>query len=141
FALSAPWALNVGPPRHTAAVDPIFDEGMARMANVVNYFEVGTPDPGPTSAFYGGLFGWQIGESGDYRAIDGDKGVVSDTSAMGGGWYAIFYLQVDDVRATIEKASGLGAQVLVPYTDNGPIEFAHLQDPQGNRFGVWRPKG
>jgi uncharacterized protein len=29
----------------------------------------------------------------------------------------------------------------VPLTDNGPLEFAHLQDPQGNRFGVWRPKG
>jgi predicted enzyme related to lactoylglutathione lyase len=28
----------------------------------------------------------------------------------------------------------------VPYVDNGAIEFAHLVDPQGNRFGVWRPK-
>lgn len=43
------------------------------MANVVNYFEIGTPDAGATTAFYGGLFDWQ--------------------------------------------------------------------DPHGNRFGVWRPKG
>jgi uncharacterized protein len=121
--------------------DPISNEGIASMGNVVNYFEVGTPDAGATTAFYGGLFGWQIGASGDYRTIDGDKGGVWDTSAIGGGSYAIFYVQVDDVQAIIEKASGLGAQVVVPYTDNGPIEFAHLQDPQGNRFGVWRPKG
>ena len=111
------------------------------MGNVVNYFEVGTPDAGATTAFYGGLFGWQIAESGNYRAVEGDKGGVWDSSTMGGGAWAIFYVQVDDVQATIEKASGLGATVVVPYTDNGPIEFAHLQDPQGNRFGVWRPKG
>jgi predicted enzyme related to lactoylglutathione lyase len=110
------------------------------MGNVVNYFEIGTPDAGAATAFYGELFGWQIGESGDYRMVDGDKGGVWDTSNMGGGSWAIFYVQVEDVKATIEKASGLGANVVVPFTDNGPIEFAHLQDLRGNRFGVWRPK-
>ncbi|MGH3541633.1 MAG: VOC family protein [Mycobacterium sp.] len=111
------------------------------MGNVVNYFEIGTTDAGATSAFYGGLFGWQIGDSGDYRMIDTALGGVWDSSAMGGGSYAIFYVQVDDVQATITKASELGATVVVPFTDNGPLEFAHLQDPHGNRFGVWRPKG
>ena len=111
------------------------------MGNTVNYFEVGTSDAAATSAFYGGLFGWQIGDSGDYRMVDGDKGGVWDTATMGGGSWAIFYVQVDDVQATIEKASGLGAKVVVPFTDNGPLEFAHLLDPHGNRFGVWRPKG
>jgi hypothetical protein len=60
---------------------------------------------------------------------------------MGGASWAIFYVQVDDVKAAIDKAEGLGAKVVVPFTDNGALEFAHLQDPQGNRFGVWRPKG
>lgn len=59
---------------------------------------------------------------------------------MGGGSWAIFYVQVEDVQATIDKGAELD-QVLVPFTDNGPIQFAHLQDPHGNRFGVWRPKG
>jgi len=34
----------------------------------------------------------------------------------------------------------LGASVAIPFTDNGAIEFAHLLDPLGNRFGIWRPK-
>jgi predicted enzyme related to lactoylglutathione lyase len=111
------------------------------MPNVVNYFEIGTPDTGSTTAFYGDLFGWEIGDtSTGYGMIDGDKGGVWDTAATGGGSWAIFYTQVDDVRATIDKATSLGATVVVPFTDNGPLEFAHLQDPQGNRFGVWRPK-
>jgi uncharacterized protein len=40
----------------------------------------------------------------------------------------------------IDRAVGLGASVAVPFVDNGAIEFAHLTDPSGNRFGVWRPK-
>ena len=111
------------------------------MPNVVNYFEIGTPDAGATTAFFVDLFGWKLDSSGDYRMIDGDKGGVWDTTSVGGGSWAIFYVQVDDVKAAIEKATGLGAEVVVPFTDNGPLEFAHLKDPQGNRFGVWRPKG
>lgn len=112
------------------------------MSNVMNYFEIGTPDATATTAFYGELFGWQISDAaGGYGMVDGDKGGVWDTAQMGGGSWAIFYVQVDDVKAAIDKATGLGATVVVPFTDNGPLDFAHLQDPQGNRFGVWRPKG
>jgi predicted enzyme related to lactoylglutathione lyase len=112
------------------------------MPNVVNYFEIGTPDLGATTAFYGDLFGWSIGESPDgYQMVEGDKGGVWDTTAVGGGSWAIFYVQVDDVRTSIDRATSLGATVVVPFTDNGALEFAHLQDPQGNRLGVWRPKG
>ena len=112
------------------------------MPNVVNYFEIGTPNAGETTAFYGDLFGWQIAEPSDgYGMIDGDKGGLWDTTSVGGGSWAIFYVQVDDVKTVIDKATSLGATVVVPFTDNGALEFAHLQDPQGNRFGVWRPKG
>jgi predicted enzyme related to lactoylglutathione lyase len=112
------------------------------VSNIVNYFEIGTPDADATRSFYGELFDWAIGEpSNGYRMVETDKGGVWDTSSMGGGGWAIFYLQVDDVHAAISKAENLGATIVVPYTDGGPLEFAHLQDPQGNRFGVWRPKG
>jgi uncharacterized protein len=112
------------------------------MSNVVNYFEIGTPDAGATTAFYGDLFGWSIEEpSNGYRNVESGKGGVWDTTAIGGGSWAIFYVQVDDVQSVIDKATGLGATVVVPFTDNGALEFAHLQDPQGNRFGVWRPIG
>jgi uncharacterized protein len=110
------------------------------MGDVVNYFEIGTADAEAATAFYGSLFDWHIAESGGYRAVEGDKGGIWDTSTTGSGSWAIFYVQVDDVQATIGKAAELGAAVVVPFTDNGRIEFAHLQDPQGNRFGVWRPK-
>jgi uncharacterized protein len=113
------------------------------MTSSVNYFEIGSPDPAASKEFYGSLFGWIIGEPSmpaRYSMIDEDRGGLWDTSQMGEGHWAIFYVQVDDVPAAIERAQGLGGTVVVPLVDNGAIEFAHLSDPMGNRFGVWRPK-
>jgi len=58
------------------------------MTNTVNYFEVGSPDPAASKAFYGGLFGWDVGEPSmpaRYSMIDEDRGGLWDTSQMGGG--------------------------------------------------------
>lgn len=112
------------------------------MANKVDYFEIGSPDPEASKAFYQGLFGWQVGQPSPakYSMINQSLGGLWDTSGMGGGHWAIFYVHVDDVKAAVSKAEELGAKVALPFTDNGAIEFAHLTDPHGNRFGVWRPK-
>ncbi|PZS33663.1 MAG: bleomycin resistance protein [Pseudonocardiales bacterium] len=113
------------------------------MTNTMNYFEIGSPEPEAAKAFYGTLFDWEVGEPSmpaRYSMVDESRGGLWDTSQMGGANYAIFYVQVDDVHAAIDRAQELGAAVVVPCIDNGRIEFAHLTDPQGNRFGVWRPK-
>ncbi len=113
------------------------------MTNEVNYFEIGSPDPEASKAFYGRLFGWTVGEPSmpaRYSMIDEDRGGLWDTSELGSTSWAIFYVQVDDVAAALQRAEGLGATVTVPLIDNGAIEFAHLTDPLGNRFGIWRPK-
>ena len=113
------------------------------MANLVDYFEVGSPDPEATKAFYGRLFGWTMEAPtgpAPYGMIEGGKGGLWDTSRVGGQSWAIFYVQVDDVSAAIDQASALGATVALPLIDNGQIEFAHLMDPLGNRFGIWCPQ-
>lgn len=108
----------------------------------VNYFEIGSADPDAARGFYGSLFGWNFSEPSPvgYRMVNGTEGGLWDTASMGAGAWAIFYAQVDDVAAAISQAISLGATVAIPLVDNGRIEFAHLIDPQGNRFGVWRPK-
>lgn len=110
----------------------------------INYFEIGSPDPAASRAFYAGLFEWEIDESpqGDqpYRMVDGSNGGLWDTSTMGREDWAIFYVHVDDVTAALERAVALGASVAILLVDNGQIYFAHLLDLQGNRFGIWQPK-
>lgn len=111
------------------------------MPGIVNYFEIGTGDPEAAQRFYGGLFEWNFGDPSPvgYRMVNGDRGGLWDTAALGGSSWAIFYVMVEDVTATVAQAEALGATVVLPVTDNGAIQFAHLADPEGNRFGVWKP--
>jgi uncharacterized protein len=115
----------------------------ATVTNPVNYFEIGSPDPEVAAAFYSGLFGWTVeppSGPAPYSMVAGGAGGLWDTSASGGQSWAIFYVQVDDVQASIAEAERLGADVVHPFTDNGGIEFAHIIDPAGNRLGIWKPK-
>jgi predicted enzyme related to lactoylglutathione lyase len=109
----------------------------------IDYFEIGSPDPDASKAFYGSLFDWEIEHPtgpAQYRMVDGARAGLWDTSDMGAANWAIFYVHVADIQAAFDQAQRLGATVAIPVTDNGQIEFAHLRDPLGNRFGIWRPK-
>lgn len=112
------------------------------MDNPVNYFEIASPNPAIAQTFYGELFNWDIKapEAGGYSPINGSGGGLWDTSAMGNPHWAIFYVQVENVATSLEAAVALGATVVMPLVDNGTIEFAHLLDTEGNRFGIWHPK-
>ena len=113
------------------------------VTNQIDYFEIGSPDPDTSRAFYGTLFGWEIEDPtgpAPYHMVDQARGGLWDTSDAGGANWAIFYVHVEDVQAALDEALRLGATIAVPFTDNGQIEFAHVLDPHGNRFGIWRPK-
>lgn len=111
------------------------------MAAAVNYFEIGSPDPNAARRFYGSLFEWNFSEPHrGYELINTGQGGLFDTSSIGGGQWAIFYVQVDDVEEAVRRAESLGATVALPLVDGDALQFAHLVDPQGNRFAVWRPK-
>jgi len=92
------------------------------MTNDMNYFEIGTADPASSKAFYGALFNWEIGEPSmpaRYSMINENRGGLWDTSEMGAGNWAIFYVQVEDVHAAIDRAQQLGATVVVPPRQRG----------------------
>ena len=117
------------------------------MGQPVVHWEIGAREGSKLHEFYRTLFDWKIQvdpqlhygmvETGGSGGINGGISTLPAEAEP----YVTFYVQVDDVKSAVAKAEGLGAKVVVPFTDNGPLEFAHLQDPQGNRFGVWRPKG
>ena len=95
--------------------------------------------------FYGALFSWQIiqemdmGEAGTYaiyglgeRALGGMFNRPQELPQA--SW--LYYLEVADVPATIERATELGATLL-----QGPIEvpggtIAQMLDPQGAAFAL-----
>ena len=119
----------------TTTIEPV------NLSGAVTWFEVGTADPEGARRFYGDLFGWTFEMQGPYSLVStGEghalRGGIAETPAP----YAIPYVQVADVSATVAAAERLGGTVLVATTElPGGIVIAHLLDPGGAHIGVWTP--
>jgi uncharacterized protein len=119
-------------------------------SNSIGWFEIGTDDPAAAERFYGDVFGWtltrddskstdpayQIFTTGDPQGLHGGlfatKGKVPN--------YAIFTVLVEDVEAACLRAEKAGGQVLrAPEVNPAGVAFAHLLDPAGNHFSVFKP--
>jgi predicted enzyme related to lactoylglutathione lyase len=113
----------------------------------VSWFEIGSDKPEEVKKFYSELFGWQFRLNSDLEGVDYHAAFTPGAAGPGGGIfdhagrfedYAIFYVLVEDIPATIEKANGLGAEVTMEQvTDASGISFARLRDANGNHFGVY----
>jgi predicted enzyme related to lactoylglutathione lyase len=110
----------------------------------VVHFEIGCQDRARTETFYRRLFDWQIKGAGPAALIEtsGTGGIGGHISSLGHEphHFTIFYVEVDDVSAYLDRAGELGARTLV-----GPIEiptgtFAWIADPEGNTVGLWKAK-
>lgn len=110
--------------------------------NAVEWFEVATDKPEEARRFYGELFGWTYAGEDRYTEVTtpaGPTGGIFDSRGEFPG-YAIFYVTVEDVAATLAKAESLGAKTLVPVTTTPDgLVFAQLQDSTGNHFGIFTP--
>jgi uncharacterized protein len=114
------------------------------MGNAVVHFEIGAADDRPLVAFYGELFSWGLqGFSGggytivDTRGGDGINGGIGK-SQTGEPWSA-FYVEADDLQATLDGASSLGGATVLPVTDfGGAVTIAMFSDPDGLLVGLVR---
>ncbi|POM22756.1 Glyoxalase-like domain protein [Actinomadura rubteroloni] len=116
--------------------------------NSVAWFEIGTDRPAEVRKFFGELFDWTfaIGPEGEmsYQEItapgaDAPSGGIFPNGGASPD-YAVFYVVVQDVAATVARAQELGGKVIVPRTEAGNgLVFAHLADSAGHHFGVFTP--
>jgi uncharacterized protein len=114
------------------------------MPHAVVHFEVGAADGVPLAAFYRELFGWglQSMPGGGYTLIDtrGGGGINGGIgkSRSGEQWSA-FYVETDDLQATLDKAASLGGATVLPLTDvGGGLAIAMFSDPDGLLVGLVR---
>ena len=114
------------------------------MGKPVVHFEIGCRDKGKTEAFYSKLFDWQMEAAGPASMIDtgAGAGINGHMTALGHEpfHYTIFYVQVEDVQAALNKATELGGKTLVPPIDIPTGSFAWFADPEGNTVGLCKPK-
>ncbi len=110
----------------------------------VTHFEINAKDTRAQQKFYGDLFGWHIdtNQPGGYGLIDthsagaGINGGIA--AAQGGRSFVTFYVETEDLEATLARATQLGGSVIVPPMSMGPVTFALFSDPEGNVVGLAR---
>ena len=114
------------------------------MSQPVVHFEIGCRDIAKTSNFFSTLFGWNMQAMGPAAMINtgANSGIQGHITALGHEPhnYTIFYVQVDDVQAYLDKAGSLGGKTLVPPVEIPTGTFAWFSDPEGNTIGLWKPK-
>jgi predicted enzyme related to lactoylglutathione lyase len=111
------------------------------MAHPVVHFEIGGPDASALQQYYTELFGWSIDANnpmnyGMVSAIEpGIGGGVGPTPD--GSPHVTFYVETDDLQATLDKVEKLGGKTVMPPMDvpDGPA-IAQFADPQGNVIGL-----
>ena len=119
------------------------------MANPVVYFEIGGRNAEGLTEFYGELFGWDINEMGAASAAampywfiqneeGGIPGGIIKTNEQMPPNYVMFYVQAEDLQATLDKAESLGGKAVVPPTDipGGMGQIAVFMDQENNVIGL-----
>ncbi len=114
------------------------------MPNPVVHFEIGGTNTEASAEFYGSLFGWSTRQVGPALMINtgSPEGIQGHFTALGHEphHYTIFYVQVEDINASLQKAEQLGGKVVVPKVDVPNYgSFAWFSDPDGNTVGLWKP--
>jgi uncharacterized protein len=113
------------------------------MGRPVVHFEIGCRDRAATGDFYSKLFGWQITPAGPASDIQtgSPQGIAGHLTSLGHEptHYTMFYVDVEDVQAALDKAAELGGKTLVGPITIPPGTFAWFADPDGNTIGLLKP--
>jgi len=113
------------------------------MANPVVHFEVVGKDAEALRKFYSEAFGWKLQdvmEGAYYMVGPGAEGAIAGgigAAPDGGTGHVMFYVQVDDPAAELEKINSLGGSTVSEPMDvpDGPT-IAHFADPEGHVVGL-----
>jgi uncharacterized protein len=116
------------------------------MPNAFAHIELSTDDLKKAEKFYLSVFAWKL------RPIPAMNYTIIDVgTGTGGGMQTkqmpqapnawLPYVQVDDVKKTIAKATKAGATAVLPYQDIGDMgSIGIFLDPTGAAIGVWAMK-
>ncbi|HEX3742277.1 MAG TPA: VOC family protein [Bryobacteraceae bacterium] len=110
------------------------------MGQPVVHFEIGCKDRAKTQEFFAELFGWNIQGAGPAATIDtgSEKGIAGHITSLGHEpeHYTIFYVEVEDLHASLAKATALGGKTVVPPVKIPTGTFAWFSDLDGNTIGL-----
>ncbi len=108
----------------------------------VVHAEIRSSDPDATRSFFGELFGWTYPTEGAYPGYTFvDTGVpdalyTAISPLQGDADVVTFFIGVDDMAASIDKATSLGGKVVQEPVEVPGVTFALISDPLGHVVGL-----
>ena len=111
--------------------------------NPVAWFEITGPDAKRLQDYYGALFGWSMEVMDGYGVVapaeHGIGGGIGRSQDEGSGMVT-FYVEVDDVAASLARAKALGGTEIAPPTQvpGMDLTIAFFADPDGHVVGLSR---
>jgi hypothetical protein len=112
------------------------------MGNPVVRFEIGAADPQPLVNFYGELFGWDLQVISEAYTLVDTRGGAGVNGGIGrsdtGEPWATFYVEVENLQASLDRAEALGGRTVVPVIELPGMAFAMFGDPDGLLVGLTR---
>ena len=118
------------------------------MGNPVVHLEIIGKDPTKLRKFYAELFSWKFGEQmgpemGHYSLVAPDSsGIgVGVGAEMEGTNRTTAYVEVPDLRVTLDQAAAMGGKILMePMEIPGAVTMAMFADPEGNVVGLTKAR-
>jgi len=113
------------------------------MGAPVVHFEILGKNGNKQQDFYSQLFDWEIDANNpiNYGIIkaqrEGSIGGGIASTQDGSSGHATFYVEVDDLQATLDQAENMGGKTVVPVTHIPKmVTFAMFTDPEGHLVGL-----
>ena len=111
------------------------------MAHPVIHAEIRSQDPNATRAFFTELFGWTYSDGAfpGYTFVDpGVEGALPTAIGplQGGDDAVLFFVGVEDVEGTLERAEQLGGKTIQPAQNVPGVTFGVFADSQGHLVGI-----
>jgi predicted enzyme related to lactoylglutathione lyase len=116
--------------------DDMSDQDSAHPANAVVHFDIAGPDEEPLRRFYAELLGWDVQPQGPGYALVTSPGGLGGAIVEQERAAVVLGVVVADLDAAVKQAEPLGAEVVMPPTDNGWVTKAQLRDPAGNLINL-----
>lgn len=111
------------------------------MPHPVVHAEIRSVDPDATREFFSQLFGWKYSDGAfpGYTFVDvGAEGTLPTAISplQGDADTVLFFIGVQDVAATLQRAEELGGRIVQPAQEVPGVTFGVFADAQGHVVGV-----
>lgn len=118
------------------------------MPNPFVHLELNSTDVDKSKAFYGKLFEWTLEDTKigdlDYTMIKVGKGTgggMMEQLIPGAGSAWLPYVDVQDIKASTQKAQSLGAKVMKDVSEVADMGWLSIiVDSTGAMLGLWQTK-